>query len=348
MKVIEQHIIHHQSSIRQALSQINSLGTNLTLFVHDENMRILGSLTDGDVRRGLLNGFQLTDPVELCMHRNFKYLQQNNYDIQVLDEFRRKLIWLVPVVDEDFRLIRLINLNEKKTILPVDAVLMAGGRGERLRPLTDKTPKPMLPIGQKPIIEHNLDRINSFGIHNVYISIRYLGKQIIDYLQDGTNKGISINYVYEDQPLGTLGSLSKISSFVHDSILVMNSDLLTNIDFEDFFKNFIAKDADMSIATVPYQIDIPYAILETKSEQIISFQEKPTYTYHANSGIYLIKRELINLIPYNEFYNATDFIEELIKQQKKVTYYPLLGYWLDIGQHKDYNKAQEDIKHIKL
>jgi dTDP-glucose pyrophosphorylase len=348
VKDFSKHIIHHQTTVRQALQQLDELGTNLTLFVHDEDMKLVGTVTDGDIRRGLIKNLDLSDSVERFMHKNFRYVQRNNYDLSVLEEFRAKLIWLIPVVDEDFRIIRFINLKEKKSILPVDAVIMAGGKGERLRPLTDSTPKPLLKVGDKPIIEHNIDRMAIYGIDNIYITIKYLGQQIIDYLQDGTSKDISIKYVSEEQPLGTIGALSKITAFIHDYILIMNSDLLTNIDFEDFFKEFLSKEADMAVATIPYQVDIPYAILETNEDKVISFKEKPTYTYFANSGIYLIKKDLVNLIPKEAFYNATDFMEELINIGKKVIYYPLLGYWLDIGQHKDFKKAQEDIKHIKL
>ena len=217
---------------------------------------------------------------------------------------------------------------------------MAGGEGKRLRPLTEKTPKSLLKVGNRPIIEHNIDRLAEYGVENIYISIKYL--------QNGEAKNISISYVKEDVPLGTIGAVSLINNLNSDYILVMNSDILTNIDYEDFFMEFVIQDADMAVATIPYKVDIPYAVLETSQNLVIDLKEKPTYTYYSNAGIYLIKKDLIKLIPTNSFFNATDLMELLIKSGKKLISYPLHSYWLDIGKHNDFEKAQEDIKHIKF
>ena len=225
---------------------------------------------------------------------------------------------------------------------------MAGGRGERLRPLTDSIPKPLLRIDNKPIIEYNVERLSEFGVQTMFISLKYLGEQIENYFSDGSDRGLNIRYVNENEPLGTIGALGLMEDFEHDTLLVMNSDLLTNINFEDFYREFINKDADFGVASIPYQVNIPYAVLETDEEKVISFKEKPTYTYYSNAGIYLMKKEVIKHIPKNAFYNATDLMEQLISINKKVIFYPLLGYWLDIGRHEDFKKAQEDIKHIRF
>jgi NDP-sugar pyrophosphorylase family protein len=225
---------------------------------------------------------------------------------------------------------------------------MAGGRGIRLSPLTDSTPKPLLKIGNKPILEHIIDRIALFGIKDVFISINYLGNQIKDYFQNGESKNIDIKYIEEDSPLGTIGSVRNIEQFDHDFVMITNSDLLSNINYEDFFLDFIEKDADMSIVTIPYNVNIPYAVLETNNNKIINFKEKPTYTYYSNAGIYLLKKSILEKIPKNTFYNATDLMEELIKNTNKVYSYPLIGYWLDIGNPDDYAKAENDIKMIKF
>ena len=253
---------------------------------------------------------------------------------------------LLPVLDSEQKIQRVIDFGKVKTILPVDAVLMAGGRGERLRPLTDSTPKPLLKIGAKPIIEHNIDRLMENGIQHYYITIRYLGEQIEAFFGNGFSKNISIQYVKEDNPLGTMGSVSLIKDFKHQHILVMNSDLFTNIDFEDFYQEFIDEDADMAVATVPYVVDVPYAVLNLTENQITSFKEKPTFTYYSNAGIYLIKRELLNNVPVEKNYNATDFIQALIDAGKKVVRYPIVGYWIDIGKPEDYQKVLEISKHL--
>jgi NDP-sugar pyrophosphorylase family protein len=167
-------------------------------------------------------------------------------------------------------------------------------------------------------------------------------------LGNGEDKNINISYVWEDNPLGTIGSVSKIQNFQHDYVLISNSDLLTNLDYEHFFLEFLKQDADMGVVTIPYQVSIPYAVLETNNGSIINFKEKPTYTYYSNGGIYLVKRSVLNRIPKDKFFNATDLLEVLILEGKKVFSYPLLGYWLDIGCHEDFEKAQRDIKNIKF
>jgi NDP-sugar pyrophosphorylase family protein len=225
---------------------------------------------------------------------------------------------------------------------------MAGGRGQRLSPLTDSVPKPLLVVGDKPIIDHNISRLAQYGIDDYWISVKYLGEQIESYFGNGLARGININYVWEDQPLGTIGAVSQINNFQHDFILVSNSDLLTNLDYEHFFLDFIKRDADISIVTIPYQVNIPYAVLETNEGAVVDFKEKPTYTYYSNGGIYLIKKSALNLIPKNKNYNATDLIEVLIKNRQKVISYPLVGYWLDIGNPEDFEKAQRDVNNIKF
>jgi len=235
-----------------------------------------------------------------------------------------------------------------RSYLPVDAVIMAGGKGTRLRPLTKNTPKPLLKVGPKPIMEHNLDRLALYGIDDFWISVKYLGNQIEDFFGDGSKKSISLKYVWEDKPLGTIGAVSKIDDFSHDYVLLTNSDLLTNLDYEHFFLDFKKNDADLAVVTIPYQVNVPYAVLETSNGHVINFKEKPTYTYYSNGGIYLIKKTALGYLPKEGFFNATDLMEKLIEEGKKVISYPLSGYWLDIGKHEDFEKAQRDLEQIKF
>lgn len=341
------HIVPQDASVTIALGRIGDLGQYLTLFVVDGAGKLLGTLTDGDIRRGLLSGKPLTEPVSRYMNPNFRFLRQNEYNTETIRQFRAQLLQLIPELDDEGRIIRIINLAKTRALLPVDAVLMAGGKGERLLPLTRNTPKPLLKVGDKPIIEHNIDRLTRYGINHVHITTRYLGEQLETYFGDGSAKGITIRYTREAEPLGTIGSMRLTDDYRYDTVLLMNSDLLTNIDFEDFYEEFRRQDADMSVATVPYPVSIPYAVLETDGSHIRSLKEKPTYTYYINAGIYLMKRSVVNLIPAGS-YDATDLLEKLIAEHHKVTYFPLLGYWLDIGRHEDYQKACVDINHITL
>ena len=349
MNTLANYTITAPSTAREALVKIEEQGGAIkTLFVLTDDGRLTGTITDGDLRRGLLRGLELSAPVTEFMNRNFRFLRHGKFSVTDIRELRGRQILLVPVLDDDDRLLRVADLRADRSVLPLDAVIMAGGRGERLRPLTDTTPKPLLVVGDKPIIEHNVDRLIAYGVRNMSITVKYLGEQLEAFFGDGTAKGARIRYTRETAPLGTLGALALVDGLEHDTVLVMNSDLLTDIDFEDFFATFSASGADMSIASVPYTVSVPYAVLEVDDERILSFKEKPTYTYYSNGGIYLIKRSLIERIPKGEFYNATDLMEALIADGRKVGYYPLLGYWLDVGRHEDYRKAQEDIKHLTL
>jgi dTDP-glucose pyrophosphorylase len=345
------YTISKNDSIKSALVRLNSFSKNdgLTLFVINSEEQLCGTLTDGDIRRGLLIDSNLNQLIESIMNTEFIYIKRNSFSSKDIQSIKAKGIEILPLIDDELKIVKLINLSKKQSVIPVDAVIMAGGKGERLLPLTENTPKPLLKVGDKPIIEHNIDRLGYFGIDNVYITIKYLGDLIKEFFQDGASKEMNIKYVSEVNPLGTIGAISLIDNFTYDDVLIMNSDLLTNIDWENFYEDFKESNADMMIATVPYQVQIPYAVLETNDHNsILSFKEKPTYTYYSNAGIYLVKKDLLTLIPKNSFYNATDLIEELIKRNKKVVSYSILGYWLDIGRHEDYRKANEDIKHIKL
>jgi dTDP-glucose pyrophosphorylase len=348
MHPYHKHIIGREEKVMVALAKLDQLAADAILFVVDEERRLIGSLTDGDIRRGLLKGFQLDQRLTDFIQSNPKFIRKGEYDLKQVIAFREGNFKIIPILDEQDRVVNIINFRFYKSYLPIDAIIMAGGRGERLKPLTDSVPKPMLKVGDKPIIEHNLDRLISYGIDDFWLSIGYLGDQLREYFKDGAQKNVSIDYVTEDQPLGTIGAVNKIGNLTHDTILVTNSDILTNLDYEDFYQSFMASGADFSIVTIPYDVNIPYAVLETTNGHVVSFKEKPTYTYYSNGGIYLMKREILGLIPPNISYNTTDLMEQLIQSGKKVHSYPLRGYWLDIGKMEDYHKAQKDIDHIKF
>ena len=346
--IFDKHLVDLDTPIKVCLQKLNQLAADAILFVIDENKRLVGSLTDGDVRRGILKGLSLEDEVRMFIQPNPKSIQRGNYNIHEIIDFRNDGYKIIPVIDQDGKIVKVVNFRFLKSYLPIDVVIMAGGRGARLKPLTDTTPKPLLKVGDKSIIKHNLDRLLSFGIDDFWISIRYLGEQIKESIGDGSADNVKINYIDEDIPLGTIGAVSKISNFEHEYVLITNSDILTNLDYEQFFLDFVESKSDFSVATIPYNVNVPYAILETTDKAIKSFKEKPTYTYFANAGIYLMKKTIIKEIPINQPFNATDLLDCLIKKNFNVRSFPLRGYWLDIGKHDDFNKAQEDINYIKF
>ncbi len=348
MRTFKKHLILAGSTIKQAIGVLNELSQDAIIFVVDKNEKLIGSLTDGDVRRGLLNNFTLDTLIDNIIQPNPRYVRKGEYDIKKIIEYREEDYKVIPVLNENDIIVNVINFRLIKSYLPLDAVIMAGGRGQRMQPLTDLIPKPLLKVGDKPIMEHNLDRLSLFGIDDFWVSVKYLGEQIESYFGAGKQKNISIEYVWENEPLGTIGAVSQIENFKHDYVLVTNSDLLTNIDYEQFFLEFIKEEADLAVLTIPYQVSIPYAVLETNDGQVKSFKEKPTYTYYSNGGIYLMKREMLHFIPKGKFYNATDLMEDLIQKNHKVISFPFSGYWLDVGKHEDFEKAQTDINNIKF
>jgi dTDP-glucose pyrophosphorylase len=344
----KKYLLKQGSTIKEALARLNILAKDAIVFIVTEDFKLVGSLTDGDVRRGLLKGVGIGDLVNEIIEPNPRFLRKGDRDISKVIEYRDNNFRIVPILDKDGTVVNVINFRELKSYLPIDVVVMAGGRGERLRPLTDKFPKPLLKVGDKPILEHNLDRLALFGVDDFWISVKYLGDQISAYFGDGSERNVKIQYVREEFPMGTIGAVSKIDNFQHEYILVTNSDLLTNLDFEHFFLDFLSQDADFSVVTIPYQVSIPYAVLETENSLVTSFKEKPSYTYYSNGGIYLMKRDVLNEIPKGEYFDATNLMEVLIKKKYKVLSYPLRGYWLDVGSLQDFERAQRDIQQIKF
>jgi dTDP-glucose pyrophosphorylase len=348
MRNFRDHLLFSGSTIKQALIQLDILAKDAILFVIDQEEKLIGALTDGDVRRGLIKGIAIDDAVNSIIQANPKFIRKGERDINKVIEYREGNFRILPVIDKEDRVVNVINFREIRSYLPVDAVIMAGGRGQRLQPLTDTTPKPLLKVGGKAIMEHNVDRLALYGIDDFWFSVKYLGEQIESHFGDGKQRNINIDYVWEEEPLGTIGAVSKITNFAHDYVLVMNSDLLTNLDYEHFYLDFISQDADFAVVTIPYQVSVPYAVLETTNGHVMSFKEKPTYTYYSNGGVYLMKKSALDYLPKNAHFNATDLMERLIEENKKVVSYPLLGYWLDIGKHDDFEKAQHDINQIRF
>lgn len=343
----KKHFILKDKTLLEALSQINGLAPEpLVLFVVDNENRMVGTLTDGDSRRALIKRASVSDKVEKIMHRGYNYMKVEDIkDVQEIKRQRDLKIKLVPVLDSEKHVVEIINLEKYSSRLPIDAVMMAGGKGERLRPLTEKTPKPLLPVGGKAIIDHNIDRLISYGIKNISVTVNYLKEQIENHFKEPRN-GVQIKTVREPKYLGTIGSVKFIPAFNNDTILVMNSDVFTNIDYEDFYLHFLQHEAEMSVAAIPYNVSIPYGILDLDGRNIQGLIEKPKYTYYANAGIYLIKRHALDEIPDDLFFNATDLVEKLISQGKKVIRYPLNGTWIDIGNPQEYQKAKDLVKHL--
>lgn len=344
---LQGYMISADMTVREALVALNKVsGEVQALFVTDGEGHMVGSLSDGDIRRGIIAGAGLEDKVDSVMHRDFSFLYEWDYDVAHLKALRERRILSVPILDSTKHIVDAVNLLDRKSQIPVDAILMAGGRGERLRPLTDTIPKPLLPVGDKTIIDHNVDRLISYGVRHINVTVNYLADMLEEHFSQPRG-GVKVRTFREADFMGTIASVRLVEPLYSDTVLVMNSDVFTNIDFEDFYLHFCQNDAEMSVAAIPYNVSIPFGVLDLDGRNVKGILEKPKFNYYANAGIYLVRRRALDEIPQGTFFHATDLMEKLIAQGKKVIRYPLNGTWIDIGTPQEYQKAQDLIKHMK-
>lgn len=349
---MDRHIISCTASVIDALHRLNDLSGHgvMTLFVVDGSGRLAGTLTDGDIRRGLMNGIQPSDSVDQIMHREFKALTAetaDDDDVEALRKFRKTGVKLIPRLDSDGRITEIIDTTVTRTRLPLSAVMMAGGKGERLRPLTLSTPKPLLKIGSKAIIDYNVEALARCGIKDITVTVNYLAEQLEEHFSKPVG-GVAVKCVREDRPLGTIGSASLVDLPADEATIVMNSDLLTSVSFEDMYLWHRNEKADITIGAIPYNVSVPYAILATDGPRVTALEEKPSYAYYANAGIYIIANRLLRALPKDKRTDATDLIEDAINAGLNVVYFPISGMWIDIGSPADFRHASELMEHASL
>lgn len=344
-ELIKSHIIHTSDSVKDALDLIDNLsGRSMLLFAVDESQKLKGTVTGGDIRRALLRGIKLDAPVSEAMNTNFTAIETGDDPTEKVAEGKRRYLRLIPMTDKGC-IVDIINLDKIKALLPIDAVMMAGGRGERLRPLTFSTPKPLLEVGGKPIIDRNVEILEKYGVSDIFVTVNYLHEKIEEHFRKRSSMipepYASVKCVLEPKRLGTLGSVALVEGLRHDNVLVINSDLLTSIDFEKMWHLNIESGADLTMGAVPYSVSVPYAIMRTEGTKVLGLEEKPTYNYFINGGVYMIRRVLLDRIPKGEYLDAPDFIESLISDGLRVESFPIEGRWIDIGSPDDYRAANE-------
>lgn len=345
----DRHTISCEATLLQALGRLNALsGGAMTLFAVDSEGRMTGTLTDGDIRRALLAGKTLDSAVSEAALSAFRYVEEGSADPAALRSFRSSGIRLVPVLDAERRICRVIDLAVCHTLLPLRAVLMAGGMGERLRPATLTTPKPLLRIEGKAIIDYNIEALAACGIREISVTTRYLAEKIEEHFAEPV-AGVKVRCVREEHPLGTIGAV-RLTGYqdAPGDTLVMNSDLLTTISFEEMYLTHRERGAAVTIAAVPYQVSVPYAILTTHPSDpssVTAIEEKPSYSYYVNAGIYIFSNELLSKIPADTRFDATDLIQLAIDSGMKVSYYPIKGTWIDVGSPVDFRQAAELMRH---
>lgn len=311
--------------------------------VVDEARRLLGTVTDGDVRRALISGTTLSSPVSEIMYRNPTTAPPEADRETLLGIMQAKVLRQIPLVDADGCVVGLESMMDllSREVLPNAVVLMAGGRGQRLRPLTDLCPKPLLRIGDKPILEIILENFVSQGFRTFYISINYMAEKVVEHFGDGSRFGVNITYLREDQPMGTAGALTLLPE-MEQPFLVMNGDLLTKVNFAHLLEFHESRKAMATMCVRPYTAQIPYGVVHVQDHKLVRIEEKPSQTVFVNAGIYALSPQALTRIPKGQAYDMPMLFEALMAEQVNTLVFPVREYWIDIGRVGDYEQAQAD------
>jgi dTDP-glucose pyrophosphorylase len=336
-------VLNKSSLIREALKVIDKGAIKIAIVV-DKDEKVIGTLTDGDIRRGLLNGLTLDSSIDSLYFKEPILANINDSKESIVQKAISKQIYQIPIIDDDGRLVKIEDLaNLLKTKSRTNrVVLMAGGLGSRLRPLTEELPKPLLKVGNKPILETIIENFAKYGFVNITISVNYKADMIKEYFGDGSKFGVNIEYIEETKRLGTAGALSLIKDRPQEPFFVMNADLLTNVNFTHLldFHTFESSVATMCVREYDYQV--PYGVIETDGSNIVSIKEKPVHKFFVNAGIYTLSPQVFEYIPKNEFYDMPTLFEDVIKDELKSISFPIHEYWLDIGRMSDFEQAQSE------
>jgi len=330
-------------TIRDMMALIDRGAAGIGLVV-DGNRRLVATVSDGDVRRGVLAGVSLDDPVERVFYTPSPVTASTTtLAADLLQIMRDHGVQQIPLLDEQGRVVDLVLLRmlHDEIDLPLRAVLMAGGFGTRLHPLTHTVPKPMLPMGGQPLMELTIKRLRQAGIRRVSVTTHYLPHVITDHFGDGSQFGVDLSYVQEDKPLGTAGALSLLDG--DEPLLVMNGDVVTDLDFAAMLDFHREHKAALTMAMTQQEFEIPYGVVEHCGAEIVAIREKPRQRHFVNAGIYLIEPQVRAEIPSNTAFSMVDLMERLIATGHRVAGFPIREYWLDIGQHADYQRAQRDL-----
>lgn len=340
-------LISSNTPIFEAIEIIDEVASQIALVV-DENKRLLGTVTDGDIRRGILKRVSLDSPVHRIMHETPVVAKLNDGREKILALMSQKKLRHIPVLDEVGCVVGIETIDELIDLKTRDnvVVLMAGGLGRRLQPLTNDCPKPLLKIGNKPILETIIKNFVGYGFRRFYISINYKAEMVKEYFKDGSRWGVEICYIHEDKPMGTAGCLGLLPEKLLEPLLVMNGDLLTNVNFQSLLEFHSESKAQATICVREYDFKVPYGVVKVDKNRLVGIDEKPMHKFFVNAGIYVLEPEILDLIPRGSFYDMPTLYERLIKLNYETIVFPIREYWLDIGYVDDLEKAKGDYKKI--
>jgi dTDP-glucose pyrophosphorylase len=339
--------LNKNSTIKKALQIINNGAMQIALVV-DENKKLLGTLSDGDIRRGLLNNLSLDDSIESIIFTTPTVCSIEDTKEKIIEIALAKKLHQIPIVDNDGKLVGIEEVDEllKPTTKTNKVVLMVGGLGTRLRPLTDHTPKSMLKVGNKPILETIILNFKKYGFINIILSVSYKSEIIEEYFRDGSNFGVNIEYIHEEKRMGTAGALSLMKDKLNEPFFVMNGDLLTNINFENMMEYHIFNKSIATMGVREYDFQIPYGVVNIKDGNIVDIEEKPIHNFFVSAGVYILDNKIIDFIPNNEFYDMPILFRKIIKKNLKSISFPIHEYWLDIGRIEEFEKANSEFYEV--
>ena len=342
MIALENYFVKENFTLKEVLKKLDETGMGIVCVV-DEQKRLLGIATDGDVRRAIYNLTNLDENIMKIANKNPITVNIKEYESKIYENKIDKNIRHLIIIDDENHVIKIEFSEYKKVSSAVKrinnpVVLMVGGLGNRLRPLTEEVPKPMLKVSDKPILEIILNQFKKYGFYKFYFCVNYKKEKIMDYFKDGRTFGVEIKYIIEDEPLGTMGAVSLIDD-IEEDFIVMNGDILTNLNFVDLLRKHKETHSDITIACREYSYEVPFGVITYSGERVINFEEKPYKTEYVNAGIYAVNKLELKYLPYNSYYDITDLITDAILKNRKVNIFPVTSYWRDIGRIDDYKKA---------
>ena len=345
---IAHNFIKPKDTIKKALEVLQSDKYFHILLVVDEQNKLIGALTDGDIRRGILNDNTLDDAVEKIMGKDpvFISCESSNEDrkqLLIKNNIRQLIIVDKNNIPVDIQTAEMFLVEQSKTN---EVVIMAGGLGTRLRPLTENIPKPMIKVNEKPILQRIIENFLSNGFSSFIISVNYKSEIIKEYFGDGSDFGCTIKYLDEIDRLGTAGALSLVREPFQEAFFVTNADILTNLNMRKMLDFHNKNNSYATMGVREYSYKIPFGVVETKNTKIESIIEKPSYNYYVNAGVYILESSVLQHIPKNEFFDMPDLFDALRKQTKKLSAFPIHEYWTDIGTNEDLKRANETYSSI--
>lgn len=347
MKDWKRVLISPTSSIRATIETIDNTAMQIAVVV-DGNMHLKGTVTDGDIRRGILRGVSLDAPVSQIMNSNPVVANTNETRESILAMMRTKILHHIPVVNDEGSIegIQLLDEFIQSRYLDNPVVLMAGGLGSRLSPLTKDCPKPLLKIGNRPILETILENFIEYGFRDFYIAVNYKAEMVERYFGDGSRWAINIKYIRENKRLGTAGALSLLPDNLSKPLFVMNGDLLTRINFLHLLNFHNEHSAKATMCVRDYHFQVPYGVVKVDKHKLVGIEEKPIQQFFVSGGIYVLQPEVLKVIPKNVFFDMPNLFDRLIEQGMETAVFPIREYWLDIGRMDDYERANGDYSEV--